>query len=212
MRRPANQCKGQQPEWPIGLVARPEHQCHGSTAGRAGLPRPTRPVHPRTDLHAIPTDGGRDRRESRTSPRCAAGTAVSHGQRSRQVRLGSAGPRHAGVAQPSRNCSRSPGLSPKDFPTAGQGGGDRRKDPGLEEPAQHAGPQAAEPRSPLKVGQHVFDLLESRAQIVGDLLVSPPCHTIATLTLWIGGSESNRQSNRSPPSRPIQSCPVVVPK
>ena len=28
-----------------------------------GLPRPTRPVHPRTDLHAIPTAGGRDRRE-----------------------------------------------------------------------------------------------------------------------------------------------------
>ena len=102
MRRPANQCKGQQPEWPIGLVARPEHQCHGSTAGRAGLPCPTRPVHPRTDLHAIPTAGGRDRRESRTSPRCAAGTAVSDGQRSRRVRLGSAGPRHAGVSHSPR--------------------------------------------------------------------------------------------------------------
>jgi hypothetical protein len=29
-----------------------------------GLPRPTRPVHPRTDLHARPPAGGRDRRES----------------------------------------------------------------------------------------------------------------------------------------------------
>ena len=36
--------------------------------------------------------------------------------------------------------------------------------------------------------------------------------TIATRTLWIGGSESNRQSNVSPLSRPIQSWPVVVPK
>ena len=37
-----------------------------------GLPRPTRPVHPRTDLHATPTAGGRDRRESRTeSPVCS---------------------------------------------------------------------------------------------------------------------------------------------
>jgi len=38
-----------------------------------GLPRPPRPVHPRTDLHANPPAGGRDRRESRTSPRCATG-------------------------------------------------------------------------------------------------------------------------------------------
>jgi len=30
-------------------------------------------------------------------------------------------------------------------------------------------------------------------------------HTTATLTLWIGGSESNRQSHFSPPSLPIQS-------
>src|ERR1700693_5818521 len=28
-------------------------------------------------------------------------------------------------------------------------------------------------------------------------------HTTATLTLWIGGSESNRQSHCSPPSLPI---------
>ncbi len=37
-------------------------------------------------------------------------------------------------------------------------------------------------------------------------------HTTATFTQWIGGSESNRQVHSSPPSRPIQSCPVVVPK
>src|SRR2546426_10331222 len=37
-------------------------------------------------------------------------------------------------------------------------------------------------------------------------------HTIATFTQWTGGSESNRQSHFSPPSRPIQTCPVVVPK
>jgi hypothetical protein len=30
-------------------------------------------------------------------------------------------------------------------------------------------------------------------------------HTTATLTLWIGGSESNRQSHCSPPSLPIHS-------
>ena len=40
----------------------------------------------------------------------------------------------------------------------------------------------------------------------------PACHTTATLTQWIGGSASNRRSHRSPPSRPIQSWPVVVPK
>ena len=39
-----------------------------------------------------------------------------------------------------------------------------------------------------------------------------PAHTTATFTQWIGGSESNRHSHSSPPSRPIQSCPVVVPK
>jgi hypothetical protein len=33
----------------------------------------------------------------------------------------------------------------------------------------------------------------------------PRDHTTATLTLWIGGSESNRQSHFSPPSLPIQS-------
>src|SRR5580700_7528511 len=37
-------------------------------------------------------------------------------------------------------------------------------------------------------------------------------HTTATFTQWIGGRESNRQFHSSPPSRPIQSCPVVVPK
>src|SRR5262249_39267715 len=47
--------------------------------------------------------------------------------------------------------------------------------------------------------------------------LSPPSapewvQTTATLTQWIGGSESNRQVHSSPPSRPIQSCPVVVPK
>ena len=36
--------------------------------------------------------------------------------------------------------------------------------------------------------------------------------TTATFTEWIGGSASNRQLHSSPPSRPIQSCPVVVPK
>ena len=51
------------------------------------------------------------------------------------------------------------------------------------------------------------------------VLIGPPGssalardQTTATLTQWIGGSESNRQSHSSPPSRPIQSCPVVVPK
>ena len=38
------------------------------------------------------------------------------------------------------------------------------------------------------------------------------CYTTATFTQWIGGSESKRQLHSSPPSRPIQSCPVVVPK
>jgi hypothetical protein len=38
-----------------------------------GLPRPPRPVHPRTDLHASPPPGGRDRRESRTTAPCAGG-------------------------------------------------------------------------------------------------------------------------------------------
>ena len=37
-------------------------------------------------------------------------------------------------------------------------------------------------------------------------------HTTAAFTQWIGGSASNKQSHFSPPSRPIQSCPVVVPK
>ena len=36
--------------------------------------------------------------------------------------------------------------------------------------------------------------------------------TTATFTQWIGGSESNMHSHSSPPSRPIHSWPVVVPK
>ena len=36
--------------------------------------------------------------------------------------------------------------------------------------------------------------------------------TTATFTQWIGGNESKRQLHSSPPSRPIQSWPVVVPK
>jgi len=36
--------------------------------------------------------------------------------------------------------------------------------------------------------------------------------TTATFTQWIGGRASNRQSHRSPPSLPIHSWPVVVPK
>jgi hypothetical protein len=39
-----------------------------------------------------------------------------------------------------------------------------------------------------------------------------PAHTTATFTQWIGGNESKRQLHSSPPSRPIQSWPVVVPK
>jgi hypothetical protein len=37
-------------------------------------------------------------------------------------------------------------------------------------------------------------------------------HTTATFTQWIGGNASKRQLHSSPPSRPIQSWPVVVPK
>ncbi len=36
--------------------------------------------------------------------------------------------------------------------------------------------------------------------------------TTATFTVWMGGRASKRHSHSSPPSRPIQSCPVVVPK
>ena len=36
--------------------------------------------------------------------------------------------------------------------------------------------------------------------------------TTATFTQWIGGSESKMHSHCSPPSRPIQSWPVVVPR
>ena len=49
--------------------------------------------------------------------------------------------------------------------------------------------------------------------------ITSPCrprfcsaHTTATFTQWIGGNESKRQLHSSPPSRPIQSWPVVVPK
>jgi hypothetical protein len=37
-------------------------------------------------------------------------------------------------------------------------------------------------------------------------------YATATFTQWIGGSDSKRHSHSSPPSRPIQSWPVVVPK
>lgn len=40
----------------------------------------------------------------------------------------------------------------------------------------------------------------------------PLPYTTATLTQLIGGSESNRQVQSSPLSRPIHSWPVVVPK
>ena len=37
-------------------------------------------------------------------------------------------------------------------------------------------------------------------------------HTTAAFTQWIGGRESKSCSQSSPPSRPIQSWPVVVPR
>jgi len=37
-------------------------------------------------------------------------------------------------------------------------------------------------------------------------------YTTATLTQWMGGKAGKRHSHFSPPSRPIQSWPVVVPK
>jgi hypothetical protein len=52
-----------------------------------GLPRSPRPVDPRADLHATPSSGGRDRRESRTTPRRAAGRAVCDRLAPRQVRI-----------------------------------------------------------------------------------------------------------------------------
>src|SRR5690349_6856345 len=61
-----------------------------------------------------------------------------------------------------------------------------------------------------------FRTRPDRAESLDELL--PPLHrhirthTTATLTLWIGGSESKRQSHCSPPSLPIHSWPVVVPK
>ncbi|MBA3884498.1 MAG: FtsX-like permease family protein [Acidobacteria bacterium] len=51
-----------------------------------------------------------------------------------------------------------------------------------------------------------------RARRPGDCAAAGVAQTTATLTLWIGGSASNRQSHCSPPSRPIHSWPVVVPK
>jgi len=37
-------------------------------------------------------------------------------------------------------------------------------------------------------------------------------YTNAAFTQWIGGSESKSCSHSSPPSRPIQSWPVVLPR
>ncbi len=47
--------------------------------------------------------------------------------------------------------------------------------------------------------------LPGTALIRASLATPSDTHTTATLTLWIGGSELNRQSHCSPPSRPIQS-------
>jgi hypothetical protein len=46
---------------------------------------------------------------------------------------------------------------------------------------------------------HTVTLPSPRVEALDPILAT------ATLTLWIGGSESNRQSYCSPPSRPIQS-------
>ena len=64
------------------------------------LPRPTRLVHPRTDLHATPTAGGRDRRASRTSPSCGAGRRVCDELASRQVRRGASDRSRAATDRP----------------------------------------------------------------------------------------------------------------
>ena len=55
-----------------------------------GLPCPTRPVHPRTDLHAIPTAGGRDRREPRTTAPRTAGRRAWDRPASTRVRTSAA--------------------------------------------------------------------------------------------------------------------------
>lgn len=54
-------------------------------AEERGLPCPPGSVHPRTDLHAHPPAGGRDRRESRTGPRCVTGRRVCRELVPRQV-------------------------------------------------------------------------------------------------------------------------------
>jgi len=53
-------------------------------------------------------------------------------------------------------------------------------------------------RERLKIHNHVVDF-------------QPGNQTTATFTQLIGGRESKRHSHFSPPSRPIQSWPVVVP-
>ena len=50
-----------------------------------GLPRPPRPVHPRTDLHTSPQTGGRDRRDVGTGLPCAAGREVCSAEGPSQV-------------------------------------------------------------------------------------------------------------------------------
>lgn len=45
-----------------------------------------------------------------------------------------------------------------------------------------------------------------------DALIPRSAHTTAALTQWMGGRASKRHSHCSPPSRPIQTWPVVVPK
>ena len=62
-----------------------------------GLPRPPRPVHPRTNLHATPAAGGRDRRASRPRSPCAAGIGFGNGPES--VRLSTLGPLGSSVAR-----------------------------------------------------------------------------------------------------------------
>lgn len=52
----------------------------------------------------------------------------------------------------------------------------------------------------------------ARASSLGSSRSQPPSYATATLRLLIGGSESNRHSHFSPPSRPTQSWPVVVPR
>ena len=88
-----------------------------------GLPRPPRPVHPRTDLHATPPAGGRDQRESRTSPQCANGEKSlrrAHAETGPDSGLGDSGgfgdrgrPRASGIWRcglQSHHCFRSSAL------------------------------------------------------------------------------------------------------